>query len=221
MKIISALLLTIPLPGAFQAPAPPRLAPAPITAAPVPVKAPPTPSPQQILEPLADMIGDAESDSVGGYNAANNGHPMDLGKDGLIKVFKRPASQVTVGEILLAQDRRQVHAVGRYQIIGSTLREIVSYRCISGAELFTPAVQDRAMRCLIEHKRPAVWKYLRTGHGITSAANSLALEWSSMPWTNGLSYYSGLDRAHATRAEVFKVLEIVRRNAEQNPGVFS
>ena len=213
MKTISALALMIATPGVAMTPVLPYQAPVVVEAKP--------PTQSEILEPLADMIGGAESDTVGGYDAANNGYPMDLGKDGLIKRFGRPAAQIKVAEIMHAQSVRRVHAVGRYQIIGKTLRAAVNWKCISREELFTPEVQDRAMYCLIKYKRPAVWQYLTTGKSLHRAANHLALEWSSMPWTDGFSYYSGGDRAHVTRAKVFKVLQAVRRNAELHPEVLS
>lgn len=171
------------------------------------------PEPVDVFEPLTELVGKAESDDVGGYDAANAGYPMDLGRDGLVKVFGRPASEVTVGEILLAQDQGRLHAVGRFQIIGVTLQKLVDARCITGAELFTDRVQDRAFRCLIENHRPAVWHYLKTGDGIEQAADAMALEWSSLPWRNGHSYYGGADRAHATREQLIAALEAVRRNA--------
>lgn len=175
------------------------------------------PTIEDVVEPLTELIGKAESDEVGGYDAANAGRAMDLGHDGLLKVFGRPASEVTVGEILLAQAQRRLHAVGRYQVIGVTMRELVDARCISGSELFTDEVQDRAFLCLIKAKRPAVWHYISTGQGLTRAANALALEWASMPWTHGRTYYGAGDRAHATRAQVFAALEQVRRKAAEHP----
>ena len=190
----------------------------PVTAVAQPaVEAPP--SVTEITKPLADLIGKGESDTVGGYDAANAGRPLDLGHNGITKVFGRTSSEVTVGELLLAQAQGRIHAVGRYQIIGVTLKEIVTNRCISGSELFTEEVQDRAFLCLIKKKRPAVWHYLSTGKRLAAAADALALEWASMPWRHGGSYYGGQDQAHATRPQVVEALQAVRRNAAEAPGV--
>ena len=153
-----------------------------------------------------------ESDNVGGYDAANNGRSMDLGRSGFTKVFGTSTSEITVGQILLAQSQRRIHAVGRYQIIGITLKSLVKARCISGSQLFTEEVQDKAFVCLIKKNRPAVWHYISTGQGIVAAANGMAREWASMPYTHGRSYYGGSDKAHATRAELFDALESVRSN---------
>ena len=188
---------------------------APAIVASVAPVAPQTPAPltlAQVVQPLTQLVGMAESDNVGGYNAANNGRSMDLGRNGFKKVFGTSTSEITVGQILLAQDQRRIHAVGRYQIIGITLKSLVRARCISGSQLFTEEVQDKAFVCLIKKNRPAVWRYISTGQGITAAANGMAREWASMPYTHGRSYYGGSDKAHATRAELFSALKAVRAN---------
>ena len=145
---------------------------------------------------------------------------MDLGKDGLKKHFGREAGKVTVGEILLAQDQGRLHAVGRYQVIGVTMQEVVDLRCVDGRDYFNEETQDRILVCLLQHKRPQIWRYLTTGHGLYSAARSVAYEWASMPYTDGRSYYLGGDRAHATRAELINALDATRRNAQAFPEVF-
>ena len=175
---------------------------------PPPVEVPLT----SVVEPLTDLVGQGESDTVGGYDAANNGYPFDLGKHGVRKVFGRPAAEVTVGEIRQAQDQRRVHAVGRYQIIGVTLRGLVRSGCLDDTQHFTQETQDEAFLCLIQENRPSVWGYIKTGQGIVTAANAMSREWSSMPYRDGSSYYGGWDAAKATRSELFDALEASRAN---------
>lgn len=167
---------------------------------------------RDVIKPLTSLVGKAESDLAGGYDAANNGRPLDLGRDGMKKVFGRRAAEVTVSEIQRAQDERRIHAVGRYQIIGITLDSLVKARCIDGRELFTREVQDNAFACLIRRNRPAIWRFIESGYGIEAAANGMAREWSSMPYTHGRSYYGGADKAHATRAQLFNALTVARSN---------
>ena len=172
-----------------------------------------------IAEPLSSLIAKGESSSAGGYDAANNGQAMDLGRSGIVRVFGRKADQVSVAEILAAQAQRLIHAVGRYQIIGSTLQQLVDQRCITAAQLFSTAVQDQAFLCLIQDKRPAVWRFITTGDGLSQAADALSMEWASMPYRNGRTFYSnGSDRAHATRADLLAALEACRqRYRNRNP----
>lgn len=188
---------------------------APATPPPVAPAAAPketTPTLSAVVKPLAGLIGSAESDNVGGYDAANNGRPMDLGRDGLRKHFGREAGKVTVGEILLAQAQGRLHAVGRYQVIGMTMQEVVDLRCVDGRDYFNQETQDRILICLLQHKRPQIWHYLTTGKGIHTAARSLAYEWASMPYTDGRSYHGGWDKAKTTRSELFNALEAARSN---------
>ena len=196
---------------------PPPVAPAAAPEEVAPVEEAPTIV--DVVEPLADLIGAGESDDVGGYQAANAGRAMDLGKDGLKKHFGREAGKVTVGEILLAQEQGRLHAVGRYQVIGMTLQEIVDLRCVDGRDYFNKETQDQILICLLKHKRPAIWHYLTTGRDLEAAARSVAKEWASMPWTDGRTYYGGGDRAHATRAELLKALDAAHRNAQESPEV--
>lgn len=217
--ILPLLAIATCLTGATAFKHAPATASAPITPTPIIAPTAPEATVADIVEPLSSLIGQAESDNVGGYDAANNGRAMDLGNDGVLKVFDRPAAEVSVGEILLAQSQRRIHAVGRFQIIGITLQEVVDYRCIDGRDLFTKEVQDRALVCLLQHKRPRIWQYIKSGSDITAAANAVAREWASMPAPWGGSYYPGGDRAHATRAQVFKALEAVHRNHQASPEV--
>jgi hypothetical protein len=163
------------------------------------------------LRPLSDLIAHGESITAGDYNAANNGWAMDLGKYGLKNYFGRDCSDVTIGEVMLAQDQRRLHAVGRYQIIGSTMAAAVRWASLSGSDLFTPVNQDKLFIALIKHKQPSVWSYLNGTGSANQAANGLAREWSSLPAPWGGSYYSSGDRAHVSRAHVLSTLKQTRK----------
>jgi hypothetical protein len=114
-------------------------------------------NPRRVL----DIIGKYESDPVGGYNAINQigtaGGRGTLGYSGDIRKMKqhggRPLTDMTVGEIMNLQkdtgisntewiNKGKLHAVGRYQFIGPTLRERVSKLKIDPSQKFTPELQD-------------------------------------------------------------------------------
>lgn len=159
------------------------------------------------LKPVADLVARGESQLVGNYDAANNGTGMDLGKHGLTKVFNgRKCHEITIGEILLAQQQLKVHAVGRYQIIGTTLPFAVRVAGLSGSDMFSPENQDRLFKALVKEKRPAIWSFITGNGSIERAADELALEWASMPAPWGGTFYPGGDKAHATRHEVKEAL---------------
>lgn len=119
---------------------------------------------------IVNIIGKYESDSVGGYDAVNQGG-TDQGRT--VVGYSGPFSQMsqhggrqltdlTVGEIMELQSddgsltgnqwqqQGKLHAVGRYQFIGSTFAEVVNKMGISKDELFSPELQDRM--CLFHFK---------------------------------------------------------------------
>ena len=113
-----------------------------------------------------DVIGSYESDSVGGYEAVNQyggdgGHSTgkELGMysgrfSGMPQHAGRNLTNMTIEEIMALQaddksmsnsqwrDAGKLHAVGRYQFIGSTLASIVRQSGIDVKTKFTPKVQD-------------------------------------------------------------------------------
>lgn len=107
---------------------------------------------------LLNLIASKESVSTdpgnNGYDAlnrggSNNGHTAH----GSGNTFNgRKLTQMTVGEIMAAQDAKQLHATGRYQIIGKTLRGLVNAGVVSQNEYYTPEVQDRLAIALIKRR---------------------------------------------------------------------
>nr|BAR36094.1 Muramidase (phage lambda lysozyme) (COG4678) [uncultured Mediterranean phage uvMED] len=108
-----------------------------------------------------DIIGKYEADGVGGYNAVNQGGADGgrrvLGYSGDIRQMQqhqgKELTSMTVGEIMALQSedgsdidswiaRGKLHAVGRYQFIGSTFANLVKQLGIKPEQRFTPALQD-------------------------------------------------------------------------------
>jgi hypothetical protein len=108
---------------------------------------------------LADAIAGPESGSWG-YEAFNQGGAAGgtkvLGKSGSHKeTYGTSLSDMTLGQIFHKQNTKQrgmsldehyksggLHAVGRYQFIGSTLQDEVARMGLSHDTKFTPQVQD-------------------------------------------------------------------------------
>ena len=107
-----------------------------------------------VRKELADAIAGPESGNWG-YEAFNQGGAKGgtevLGKYGSHKeTFGRSLTDMTLGEIFKKQNGPKethyqdggLHAVGRYQFIGPTLREEVDRMGLSHDTKFTPQVQD-------------------------------------------------------------------------------
>jgi len=164
------------------------------------------------IAPLRDLVAKGESQDSGNWNAANNGYAMGLGHNGIKKVFGRDCSNVTLGEIVQAQQAGRVHAVGRYQIIGKTLPAAIKDAGLSYSDKFSPHNQNLLFLALVKHKRPAIWSYLMGRGSIDAAADALAKEWASLPTASGRTYYPNGNRAHATRQEVISTLKAIKSN---------
>lgn len=119
---------------------------------------------------VVNIIGKHESDSVGGYDAVNQGGTDEgrtvVGYSGPFSQMSqhggRQLTDLTVGEIMDLQyddksltmeqwkQQGKLHAVGRYQFVGSTFAEVVNKMGISKDELFSQELQDRM--CLFHFK---------------------------------------------------------------------
>ena len=127
-----------------------------------------------------DVIGRYESDGAGGYDAVNQygadgGHSTGADQgfysgpfSGMPQHGGRQLTSMTVGEIMELQhddrslsnaqwrDQGRLHAVGRYQFIGSTFRNVINRMGIPRTAVFTPELQDKM----------ALWLLRNTSSGI-------------------------------------------------------
>ena len=134
-----------------------------------------------ILKRAADIVSNYESAGSGGYNAVNQG-----GEAGGTKIpagfysgdFRkmpqhggRDLTSLTIGEIMDLQadpggsrmsnaewvKQGKLHAVGRYQFIGSTLKGLVQRLGIPRNAKFTPELQDRLFLSLLKSGGLGQW----------------------------------------------------------------
>ena len=160
------------------------------------------------LKPLADLLAKGEGD----YDSVNRGYAGDT-PQGLTKLTGKPYSKTTVREVISMQ-RGWIYAVGRYQLVPTTLRFAVRTSTVSYDDFFTPEVQDRLMAALIMYKRPAIGAYLRGDHDLIGwALNDLAKEWASVEYRYGRGYYDhiGGNRAKISRKQAWEVLQNMKK----------
>ena len=102
--------------------------------------------------PILNLIASKESRSTDpendGYDAMNtggaNGGHTAFGSGTGNAAFGQKLTQMSVAEVMRLQSKGALHASGRYQIIGSTLKGLVDKGVMSPDELYSPEVQDRA-----------------------------------------------------------------------------
>jgi len=161
---------------------------------------------QQRCMPIANLIARGEGD----WNSVNRGWAGDT-PGGIRSVTGRNFADMTIEEVLWLQ-RGSVYAVGRYQLIPTTLRAAVRWTGLSWDTKFTNDTQNKLFCSLLEHKRPSVGRYLRGEGSLSSALLGLAKEWASVEYRNGRGYYDGIggNRAHVTRHEATLALNAGR-----------
>ncbi|MEL7239778.1 MAG: peptidoglycan-binding protein, partial [Planctomycetota bacterium] len=170
--------------------------------------------------PTSSTLGDLISRGEGGYNSFNRGRAGDSAGREI------DFSQLTVGEVMRRQalpgsDPNRLFAVGRFQVIPSTLSGAVNNLGIDKNQRFTPELQEQIFAdYLIDDKRPAVNNYI-TGKSDNLGAAQLALaqEFASVadPRT-GRSFYDGIgnNSASITASEAGNALNEMRRQYQAN-----
>ena len=100
-------------------------------------------------KPFLDLIASKESMSYGEYDAMNKsgaaGGTVAFGSANSTNVFGRGLSQMTIGEVMQLQANGSLHASGRYQIIGSTLKGLIKRKAggLTANDLYSPENQDK------------------------------------------------------------------------------
>ena len=127
---------------------------------------------------LFDIIAAGE----GGYNSVNQGIAGDT-PGGAKSVVGKDLTDMTVAEVMAAQDAGQLFAVGKYQIIPMTMKGFVrnSPDKIDLNDKFDSATQEKFKRYVMDVKRPAVGRYIRgESSDRTEAAQELSREFASI-----------------------------------------
>lgn len=169
-------------------------------------------APQEIksASPILDLIGKTEGTDKGrGYNetlgyGAYTGGDVDL-------------VNMTLGDIDKLQTKMLRHpnnkwnssALGRYQIIRTTLRGLKKEMGLTDDMKFTPELQDLMAVQLL--KRRGYDKWLRGQMTDKAFVNGLSREWASLPNSSGKGSYSG-QRIGASLEALHEVINNSRDN---------
>lgn len=157
---------------------------------------------------LSSLLERGESKAFGGYTAYN----QKVG-DGY-KAGKADFSQLTIDDILTGQSRGQFFAVGKYQMIPTTLKAAKENLGLTGNEKFTPQLQEHIFaNYLIGDKRPAIRDYLNgKSDNLDAALLALSQEWSSVSteYDSMKSYYAK-DKASISKREAANALMYERQ----------
>ena len=156
---------------------------------------------------LLDVI--AKGESRGNYNAYfGNVNNSD------IRFTSMTVAEVVDWQLDFVAAGNASSAVGRYQIIDTTLQSLISQQRIDLSVVFDETIQDILAIALLE--RRGVRDYLNQRISRDEFARNLSMEWAALPQVIGenptASYYSGdgLNAVQISIEEVYKAIDTVR-----------
>ena len=187
---------------------------------------------------LFEKVLSHESHTYDDHNYYTSGGLRSYFADGEFTKYgglTKPLSQYTIGDVIQFQSHAQdsvgrLHATGRYQIVGATLKGNLKEAGLTNTDLYSPENQDKLGMVLLGSN---TIKYLNkqvddTQDNLNKAAMEIARTWSSVgvphptTWTDDKgnvhnvafdqSYYgyNGVDRANTRTADVQAALKYYR-----------
>lgn len=141
---------------------------------------PPRPGPTRAAHLLA-LIARAEAGAAG-YDAVQHG--------ARIKPIA-PPTRMSLGQIeaWIEATPGQPHAIGRYQFIPTTLRQVVRQAGYGPKTRFTPEVQDRLAMVLLQDAGLSAFEAGTLNRN--AFMKNLARIWAGLPLPSGKSFYHG------------------------------
>jgi len=172
-----------------------------------------TPDLYYVYRPLLDLIGFTEGTDKGdGYNETLGYGAYTGGDVDLVKMSLKEIDDLQGKMLSHPKNKLNSSALGRYQIVRTTLRTIKRTLQLSNNLLFNEALQDRCACYLLGVR--GIDKYLSGRLKEDTLINNLAQEWASLPTTKDVGYYGG-QRAAVKSARVREVLAEVRKRHDQ------
>ncbi|MDS1135553.1 hypothetical protein [Nitratireductor indicus] len=169
-----------------------------------------------VYRPVLDLLGRSEvTDKGDGYNETLAYGAYTGGDVDLVSMTLTQVDALQTKMLQHPKNKLNSSAVGRYQIVRTTMRAIRNTLGLTGKELFDRDMQDR-MACFLLGQR-GIDKWLAGRLSTDTLLTNLAKEWASLPTPSGKGYYSG-QRASVTVPDVKYALSQVReRHMEGQP----
>lgn len=157
------------------------------------------------IRPLLELVARAESNH--NYNAY-----FGNASNKEVQFTQMPIKEVKKWQANYIKQGSQSSAVGKYQIIDSTLSDLVDTLEVSDEQIFDEAMQDKMAVALIE--RRGANQYVSGELSAKEFAANLAKEWASLPRVVGedsdMSYYAS-DGLNVSRVATDELLDAVEK----------
>lgn len=172
----------------------------------------------RVYRPLLDLLGLSEGTDKGrGYNetlayGAYTGGPVDL-----VRMTLKQVDDLQGKMLADPKNKWNSSAVGRYQIVRTTRRNIQKALSLPSSAKFDRDMQDR-MGCYLLGQR-GIDKWLTGRLSLNSLLDNLAREWASLPTSKGKGYYSGQNASVSVMQITAALSEVKRRHEAGQPKI--
>ncbi|KAB2787786.1 glycoside hydrolase family 104 protein [Brucella anthropi] len=174
------------------------------------------PDKYHVYRPMLELIGHSEgTDRKRGYNETLAYGAFTGGNVDLVSMTLNEIDALQTRMLKHPDNRFNSSALGRYQIVRTTLRAIRKTLKLPPSAPFDAEMQDRCACYLLGLR--GIDKYLAGRLSEDTLINNLAQEWASLPNISGQGTYAG-QKAAVTLDHVRQVLgEVRKRHAESQP----
>jgi muramidase (phage lysozyme) len=171
-----------------------------------------------VYRPTLDLIGKSEGTDKGrGYNETLGYGAYTGGAVNLVGMTLDQIDKLQTKMLQHPKNKLRSSAVGRYQIIRTTLRSIREQLGLTGGELYDAEMQDR-LGCYLLGQR-GIDKWLAGRLSLDSLIRNLAQEWASIPKPDGKGHYVGQNAGVSVSQVKAALAEVGRRHMQGQPKV--
>ncbi len=171
-----------------------------------------------VYRPMLDLIGKSEGTDKGrGYNETLGYGAYTGGDVDLVSMTLDQIDTLQTKMLANRKNKLKSSALGRYQIIRTTLRTTRQQLGLTGREKFDAEMQDR-LACYLLGQR-GIDKWLAGRLKLDTLIDNLALEWASFPKVDGKGHYAGQNAGVSVSQVKAALAEVARRHAEGQPKV--
>jgi len=171
-----------------------------------------------VYRPTLDLIGKSEGTDKGrGYNETLGYGAYTGGDVNLVAMTLDQIDKLQTKMLQHPKNKLRSSALGRYQIIRTTLRTIRQQLGLTGGEKYDAAMQDR-LGCYLLGQR-GIDKWLSGRLALDTLLGNLAQEWASLPKPDGKGHYAGQNARVSVSQVKAALAEVGRRHAEGQPKI--
>ncbi|MCG7508861.1 hypothetical protein [Mesorhizobium retamae] len=164
-----------------------------------------------VYRPMLDLIGKSEGTDKGdGYNETLGYGAYTGGDVGLVGMTLDQIDALQTKMLRHPKNKLKSSALGRYQIIRTTLRTMRQQLGLTGREKFDAEMQDR-LACYLLGQR-GIDKWLAGRLKLDTLIGNLAQEWASIPKPNGKGHYEGQHAGVSVSQVKAALAEVSRRH---------